>query len=343
MDKILITGGNGFIATNFITLMLKSGYNVVSIDNLTLSTYLNFKHSTIDSKNFKFIKFDILDNKIGDLIREYKFDYVINFAAESHVDKSIRSSNMFVDTNIRGTNNLISNCMNLLEEGVLPESFRFIQISTDEVYGSLKNNEPSFSELTNLNPTNPYSASKASADLMCLSYFKTHNFPVLITRCSNNYGPYQYPEKLIPLTINQLIAHKKVPVYGNGKQIRDWIFVEDHCNGIKKVLEHGCVGEIYNFGGNSELSNLDVIGTICQLINPGENLSAHIEHIQDRPGHDTRYSIDSSKSINELEWKPTHNFESAIKDTVSWYVANKKWSSRIIKSDHYTQWMENHY
>lgn len=343
MNKILITGGNGFIASNFISAMLKSGYNVVSIDNLTLTTYLNYKHSDIKSEKFKFIEFDILNNEIGELIKEHKFDSVINFAAESHVDKSIHSSNAFVDTNIKGTNNLISNCKDLLDKGILPKSFRFIQISTDEVYGSLLNNETGFTELTNLNPTNPYSASKASADLICLSYFKTHNFPVLITRCSNNYGPYQYPEKLIPLTINQLLSHKKVPVYGTGEQIRDWIYVGDHCNGIKKVLEHGRIGEIYNFGGNSELSNLDVIKSICKFIKPSENVNSHIEYIEDRPGHDIRYSIDSSKSINELHWKPAYNFRDAIEDTINWYINHKKWSNRIIESDQYTQWMDKHY
>tara|TARA_B100001093_G_scaffold501195_1_gene552549 strand:- start:638 stop:1666 length:1029 start_codon:yes stop_codon:yes gene_type:complete len=341
--KLLITGGNGFIAYNFIKIMLESGYDIVSIDNLSLSTYLNHKQLKINSERFKFVKCDILSHEIGELIKEHRFDYLVNFAAESHVDKSIHSSNMFVDTNIKGTNNLLTYCKNYLQNKILPSEFRFIQVSTDEVYGSLTNTEPAFTESSILKPTNPYSASKASADLVAMAYFKTHNFPVMITRCSNNFGPYQYPEKLIPLAINNITNNKKIPIYGNGQQIRDWIYVDDHCFGIKKVLEQGNIGQVYNFGGYSELTNLEIIENIIKIMKPNETSSQYIEHVQDRPGHDTRYAINAQKALNELGWKPSHNFMNAIGETVNWYTNNNEWSEQIMKTDQYKNWMEKQY
>jgi dTDP-glucose 4,6-dehydratase len=343
MQKILITGGNGFIAFNFIKMMLKADYDIVSIDNLSLSKYLNHETINIKSKKFKFLECDIVSNDVCELIKKYKFDAIVNFAAESHVDKSIHSSNLFVDTNIRGANNLLACCNDLIKKGILSNEFRFIQVSTDEVYGSLSNTEPAFTESSILQPTNPYSASKASADLVAMAYFKTHHFPVMITRCSNNFGPYQYPEKLIPLAINNILNNKKIPIYGNGQQIRDWIYVEDHCSGIKKVLEQGDLGQVYNFGGYSELTNLEIIEKIIQIIRPNESSSQYIEHVEDRPGHDTRYAINADKALNELGWKPSHKFSDAIDETVNWYINNKEWSQNIMQTDQYKNWVEKQY
>jgi dTDP-glucose 4,6-dehydratase len=343
MRKILITGGNGFIAFNFIKMMLETDYEIVSIDNLSLSKYLN--HETIDIKSdkLKFIECDIVSNDVCELIKKYKFDAIVNFAAESHVDKSIHSSSLFVDTNIRGATNLLACCNDLIKNGILSNDFRFIQVSTDEVYGSLSKTEPAFTESSILKPTNPYSASKASADLIAMAYFKTHHFPVIITRCTNNYGPYQYPEKLIPLVINNISNNKKIPVYGNGEQIRDWIYVKDHCFGIKKALEQGQLGQIYNFGGYSELTNLEIIETIIKLMKPVESSNQLIEHVKDRPGHDTRYAINAEKALNELDWKPSHNFKDAINETVNWYISNNEWSQNIMQTEQYLNWMEKQY
>ena len=343
MQKILITGGNGFIAFNFIRMMLKTDYDIVSIDNLSLSKYLNHKTINIKSDKFEFIECDIASNDVCELIKKYKFDAIVNFAAESHVDKSIQSSNLFVDTNIRGANNLFACCNDLIKQGILSNDFRFIQVSTDEVYGSLTQTEPAFTESSILKPTNPYSASKASADLVAMAYFKTHHFPVMITRCSNNFGPYQYPEKLIPLAINNIVNNKKIPIYGNGQQIRDWIYVEDHCLGIKKALEQGRLGEVYNFGGYSELTNLEIIENIINIMKPNETSNQNIKHVEDRPGHDTRYAINAEKALNELGWKPAHNFMNAIDETVNWYINNNEWSQNIIQTEQYKNWMEKQY
>lgn len=343
MRKILITGGNGFIAFNFIKMMLETDYEIVSIDNLSLSKYLNHETINIKSDKLKFIECDIVSNDVCELIKKYKFDAIVNFAAESHVDKSIHSSSLFVDTNIRGANNLLACCNDLIKNGILSNDFRFIQVSTDEVYGSLSKTEPAFTESSILKPTNPYSASKASADLIAMAYFKTHHFPVIITRCSNNYGPYQYPEKLIPLVINNISNNKKIPVYGNGEQIRDWIYVKDHCFGIKKALEQGQLGQVYNFGGYSELTNLEIIETIIKLMKPVESSNQLIEHVKDRPGHDTRYAINAEKALNELDWKPSHNFKDAINETVNWYISNNEWSQNIMQTEQYLNWMEKQY
>jgi dTDP-glucose 4,6-dehydratase len=343
MKKLLITGGNGFIAFNFIKTMLETDYDIVSIDNLSLSKHLNHETINIKTDNFKFIECNIVSNDVCELIKKYEFDAIVNFAAESHVDKSIHSSNLFVDTNIKGTNNLLACCNDLIKKGILSNDFRFIQVSTDEVYGSLSKAEPAFTETSTLKPTNPYSATKASADLICMSYYKTHRFPVMITRCSNNYGPYQYPEKLIPLSINKIASNKKIPIYGNGQQIRDWIYVEDHCSGIKKVLEQGRLGQVYNFGGYSELTNLQIIENIIQTMRPNEPSKQYIEHVDDRPGHDTRYAINEDKALNELGWKPLHKFSDAIDETVIWYMNNNEWSENIMQTDQYKNWMEKQY
>ena len=231
----------------------------------------------------------------------------------------------------------------LLESSQRYNVKRFLHISTDEVYGSLSKTEPAFTESSILKPTNPYSATKASADLISMAYFKTHYFPVMITRCSNNFGPYQYPEKLIPLAVNNIINNKKIPIYGNGQQIRDWIYVEDHCLGIKKVLEQGQFGHVYNFGGYSELTNLEIIENIIQIMKPNEIANQYIEYVEDRPGHDTRYAINAEKVLNDLGWKPSHKFSNAIDETVNWYINNSEWSQNIMQTDQYKNWVERQY
>ena len=341
--NILVTGGNGFIGLNFIQIALENNNQITCIDNLCYVQDLNFDKSIIDDKNFLFVKEDIRNTNLYDFIKKNQFDSIVNFAAETHVDKSIHSDVGFISTNVSGTHNLISICRSLLEEGALPKEFRFIQISTDEVYGSLNSSDESFTEISNLDPSNPYSATKAAADVLCLSYWKTYGFPVIITRCSNNYGPYQYPEKLIPLTISRINDSQKIPIYGDGSQIRDWIHVSDHCYGVLSVLQNGRIGEIYNFGGNSEVRNIDCVEKIIKEIKPKDNISDYISFVKDRPGHDKRYAINSTKSLNELEWKPKINFDDGLRKTITWYQEHIDWIDKQINSKSYIEWTEKHY
>ena len=343
MMKILVTGGNGFIATNFISLALEKGHQIISIDNLCFTNQLNHEYTSFNNEDFTFLKVDIRNSDIQSLVESHRFDSVLNFAAESHVDKSIHSDKDFISTNIQGTHNLLSSCHDLLKKNILPKHFKFIQVSTDEVYGSLSSSDMPFSEQSIINPSNPYSASKASADLICLSYFKTYKFPVVITRCSNNFGPYQYPEKLIPLLLAKLDNNEPLPVYGDGMQIRDWIYVSDHCNGILKALQKGLSGEVYNFGSSCELTNIECIKKIIKIIYPNENYENYITNVTDRPGHDRRYGIDASKAINNLEWTPDYDFDTGLKMTVEWYQKNAKWTQAQVKSKNYVRWMENQY
>ena len=324
MKNVLVTGGNGFIATNFIKKALNI-YNIISLDNLSYAGSLDNHVQFANNTNYKFIEQDIRDSSIANTLIDNSVDILINFAAQSHVDNSIFNDKDFISTNINGTHNLLSICNNLLENKKLADNFLFIQISTDEVYGSLDKSDKPFTEMSLIKPSNPYSASKASADLICESYYKTHNFPVIITRCSNNYGPYQYPEKLIPLTIKRLLNNKKIPIYGNGLQIRDWIYVDDHAQGVLDVIEHGLIGNVYNFGGNSEITNIDLVQQIINYIKPGENPSKHIKHVSDRKGHDTRYAINSAKSSSQLQWKAETNFSKGINKTIDWYLENIIW------------------
>ena len=337
MSKFLITGGAGFIGGNFLHLMVNKYPNdsFICLDALTYAGNLETLEPILKKSNFKFIHENICNrDAIFKLFEEEKFDYVINFAAESHVDRSIDNPEIFLKTNILGTQVLMDACR---KYGIK----RFHQVSTDEVYGDLPLDRTDlfFTEETPLHTSSPYSASKASADLLVLAYFRTYKLPITISRCSNNYGPYQFPEKLIPLMIKNALENKGLPVYGNGSNIRDWLYVGDHCNAIDLIIRNGKDGEIYNIGGHNEKSNLEVVKTILKTLNKSESL---IKFVKDRPGHDLRYAIDPFKIENELGWKPKHNFESGIKETIEWNINNQKWLKNI-ESGEYLNWIKKHY
>lgn len=325
--KVLVTGGAGFIGGNFVQYMVNK-YPEYDIYNLDLLTYAGdlTKHTEIENKeNYHFIKADIADrNTILPLFEKEKFDYVVHFAAESHVDRSITDPEIFVRTNVLGTQVLLDAAK---ETGVK----KFLHVSTDEVYGELDFDPTTFfTEKTPLQPNSPYSASKASSDLLVRAYHETFGLPINITRCSNNYGPYHFPEKLIPLTISRVLNDQKVPVYGNGGNIRDWLHVHDHCAAIDLVLHQGVNGEVYNVGGHNERTNLEVVKTIIKTLGKSEDL---IEFVKDRPGHDKRYAIDPSK-LEKLGWKPMYTFETGIAQTIQWYLNNKEWWERIISGEY---------
>jgi dTDP-glucose 4,6-dehydratase len=326
MKNILVTGGAGFIGSNFINYILnkRDDYFIVNLDKLTYAGNLENLKPSEKKKNYHFIKGDIINSELVDYIfQKFNIKYVINFAAESHVDRSILGSEIFYQTNVIGTNVL-------LEVSRKYEVERFLQISTDEVYGSL-GSEGYFSETTPLSPHSPYSSSKAAADMMVLAFHHTYGLPVVITRCSNNYGSYQFPEKLIPLMIINCLNDKNLPVYGDGKNVRDWIYVIDHNRAVEAVFEKGKIGEIYNVGAENEMPNIKIVELIIEHLNKSKNL---IQFVKDRPGHDRRYAIDASKIKNELGWIPEFSFEQAIKDTIDWYLNNKNWWSRIISGDY---------
>ena len=326
MKNILVTGGAGFIGSNFINYLLKENddYKIVNIDKLTYAGNLENLKSSEGKKNYTFVKGDICNHElINYIFTKYKINFVVNFAAESHVDRSILGSEVFFRSNVIGTNVL-------LEASRKFEIEKFVQVSTDEVYGSL-GSEGLFTEETQLHPNSPYSASKASADLMALSFYHTFGLPVVITRCSNNYGPYQFPEKLIPLMIINSINDKKLPVYGDGMNVRDWIYVLDHNKAVRLVMEKGEPGEVYNIGSSSEMKNIEIIKLVLSNLNKSEEL---IEFVKDRPGHDRRYAIDSSKIKKEIGWQPEFNFEEAISETIKWYLENKSWWERIVSGDY---------
>ena len=315
MKKMLITGGAGFIGSNFIHYILSkyNDYQVINLDKLTYAANLDNLKDIEDNKNYRFIHGDIADQEfIFKLFENEKFDIVINFAAESHVDNSILNPQIFTITNILGTQVLLDACRKYNIK-------RFHQISTDEVYGELPLDDNSilFTEKTPLNPSSPYSASKASADMLVKSYYRTYSLPITISRCSNNYGPYQHLEKLIPLMISKAINNANLPVYGNGLNVRDWLHVYDHCTAIDLIIHEGKIGEIYNIGGNNEKSNIDVVKIILKELGKSEKL---IKYVNDRPGHDLRYAIDSTKIKTTLNWKPVYSFEKGILDTIKWYT-----------------------
>jgi dTDP-glucose 4,6-dehydratase len=326
MKNILVTGGAGFIGSNFINHILneRDDYNIINLDKLTYAGNLeNLKPSEI-KKNYTFIKGDITNAELVRYIFEkYKIKNVINFAAESHVDRSILGSEIFYRTNVIGTNVL-------LETSRRFEVEKFLQVSTDEVYGSL-GAEGLFTETTPISPNSPYSSSKAGADMMVQSFYHTYKMPVVITRCSNNYGSLQFPEKLIPLIIINALNNKKLPVYGDGMYVRDWIYVIDHNKAIDLVFEKGRTGEVYNIGASNEMRNIQIIKLILEHLKKSEDL---IQYVKDRPGHDRRYAIDSSKIQQELGWAPTFTFESAIAKTIDWYLGNKDWWERIISGEY---------
>ena len=317
MKNILVTGGAGFIGSNFVRYMLNKhqDYKIVNLDLLTYAGNIKSLDDVKDNPNYLFVKGDIADNKLVDkIVSDNKIDVIINFAAESHVDRSITNPDIFVKTNVLGT-------QNLLEVAKKYKIEKFFQISTDEVYGSL-GKTGFFTEKTPLSPNSPYSASKASADLLVMAYHHTFGLNVNITRCSNNYGPYQFPEKLIPLFIINALDNKQVPLYGDGLNIRDWLFVEDHCSAIDTVLHKGKNGEIYNVGGNNEKTNKYITDTILKYLGKDSSL---IKYVADRLGHDRRYAIDATKIKEELGWEPKYKFEQAIEKTIEWYLNNKDW------------------
>lgn len=314
--RLLVTGGLGFIGSNFIRFMLEK-YPDYRITNLDLQTYAGNPDNLkgIENSNYKFIRGDICDRNIVEKVIQ-NVDVVVHFAAESHVDRSIDDASAFVRTNVLGT-------FVLLDSALKHNIKTFIHISTDEVYGSIS--KGSFTENDILTPSSPYSSSKAGSDLLARSYFITHKLPVIITRCTNNFGPYQYPEKLIPLFITNLIENKKVPVYGTGKNVRDWIYVEDHCKAVDFVLHKGNVGEIYNIGGGAEKTNLEITEKILNMLEKDDSM---VEYVKDRPGHDLRYSLDCTK-LRRLGWAPEHEFEDALYDTVRWYSENRWWWEKL--------------
>lgn len=317
--RILVTGGAGFIGSNFIRYMLKKypEVRIVNLDKLTYAGNLENLRDIEDNPNYRFVKGDIADPVVVDQLAA-EVDYIVNFAAESHVDRSIEDPSIFIKTNVMGTQVLLDAAK---KHGIE----KYLQISTDEVYGSLG---PTgyFTEETPLAPNSPYSASKAGADLLVRAYHETYGLPVLITRCSNNYGPYQYPEKLIPFFIKRALADEYLPVYGDGLNVRDWLHVEDHCRAIDLVLQKGRIGEIYNIGGNNERTNIEITRLILRELGKPESL---IKFVQDRLGHDRRYAIDANKIKTELGWQPEYTFEQGIKETIKWYLENRKWWERI--------------
>lgn len=318
--KIVVTGGAGFIGSNFIYYMLDKykDYKIICIDKLTYAGNLSTLSEAMKNQNFKFIKADICDiEKIDTVFKEEEPNIVVNFAAESHVDRSISNPEVFLETNIRGTSVLLEYCKKYNVK-------RYHQISTDEVYGDLPLDRPdlSFTEKSPLRPSSPYSVSKTSADLLVLSYFRTYKLPVTISRCSNNYGPYHFPEKLIPLIIIKALKNQRLPIYGDGKNVRDWIYVKDHCKAIDLILHKGKIGEVYNVGGNSEKSNLEVVKTILNILGKSEKL---IEFVPDRLGHDRRYAINDYKIESELGFKRDVTFEQGIEKTINWFLYNEKW------------------
>lgn len=334
--KFLVTGGAGFIGGNFLKLMVEKypDDNFVCLDALTYAGNLENLDSIMNEKNFKFVSGNICDKDfVNSLFKKENFDYVINFAAESYVDRSIVNPQIFLETNIIGVSILLDACK---KYGIK----RYHQVSTDEVYGDLPLNHPEllFNENTPLHTSSPYSASKASADLLVMAYHRTFNIPITISRCSNNYGPYQFPEKLIPLMIQKALNNEKLPVYGDGKNVRDWLHVYDHCYAIDLIVRNGKDGEIYNVGGHNERSNLQVVETILNTLNKPLSL---INHIQDRLGHDRRYAIDPTKIETELGWKPIYHFETGIKQTIQWNLDNEEWLSHV-ESGEYMNWMNRY-
>lgn len=329
--KILVTGGAGFIGGNFVHYMLKkyNDYNIVCVDALTYAGNMETLSSVLEDKRFKFYCADISDRSaVYEIFEKEKPDIVVNFAAESHVDRSIENPDIFLRTNILGTNVLLDACR---KYGI----GRYHQISTDEVYGDLPLDRPDlfFTESTPLHTSSPYSASKASADLLVLAYFRTFKLPVTISRCSNNYGPYHFPEKLIPLMISKALADESLPVYGKGENVRDWLYVEDHCSAVDLIIHKGKIGEVYNIGGHNEKTNIEVVKIILQALNKPESL---ITYVKDRPGHDMRYAIDPTKIHNELGWLPATAFQDGIKKTIEWYLENKSWWQNILNGKYET-------
>ena len=333
--NIIVTGGAGFIGSNFVFHMLKKypDYRIICLDKLTYAGNLSTLAPVMDNPNFRFVKADICDREaVNKLFEEEHPDIVVNFAAESHVDRSIEDPGIFLQTNIIGTSVLMDACR---KYGIQ----RYHQVSTDEVYGDLPLDRPDlfFTEETPIHTSSPYSSSKAGADLLVLAYHRTYGLPVTVSRCSNNYGPYHFPEKLIPLMISRALADEELPVYGNGENVRDWLHVSDHCEAIDLIIHKGKVGEVYNIGGHNERTNLQVVQTILKALDKPESL---IKYVKDRPGHDRRYAIDPTKIETELGWKPKYNFDTGIAQTIQWYLDNEDWWKHIISGEYQNYFAE---
>jgi len=348
----MVTGGAGFIGSNFIIDWLsKNDERVINIDKLTYAGNLQNLKTIENNSQYVFIKEDILNQqKVTELINDYNPRYIINFAAESHVDRSIHSPDQFIQTNIVGTYSLLESFRSFWNVKPYEEknNFRFLHVSTDEVYGSLNSTDSAFVETNRYMPNSPYSASKAASDHLVRAYYKTYGIPVLTTNCSNNYGPFQFPEKLIPLVLHNALSGKEIPIYGDGQQIRDWLFVIDHCNAINAVLKGGKVGEIYNIGGLNEKTNIEIVNLLCEILDdllPKSNATSYksqITYVEDRAGHDKRYAIDASKIEKDLNWRPTETFETGIKKTVDWYINNQDWVKSVTSGD-YLNWIARNY
>ncbi|KXK71595.1 dTDP-glucose 4,6-dehydratase [Pseudomonas putida] len=349
---ILVTGGAGFIGANFVLDWVgQSGETVINLDKLTYAGNLENLSTLEGNPQHVFVHGDIADSQlVGQLLGEHRPRAIINFAAESHVDRSIHGPEDFIQTNIVGTFRLLEAVRAYWNglEGDEQQKFRFLHVSTDEVYGSLAGDAPAFTEKHQYEPNSPYSASKAASDHLVRAYHHTYGLPVLTTNCSNNYGPYHFPEKLIPLMIVNALAGKALPVYGDGQQIRDWLYVKDHCSAIRRVLEAGAVGEVYNVGGWNEKPNLEIVNRVCALLDEfrpradGKLYSEQIAYVTDRPGHDRRYAIDARKLERELGWKPAETFETGIRKTVQWYLENQPWVESVL-SGNYRDWVEKNY
>ena len=354
--NVLITGGAGFIGSRFAEMLVNEEIvnpfnSIVVVDKLTYSGNKANLDGIINNPRFSFEEADICEETaIADILKKHGITHVVNFAAESHVDRSIHGPGDFIHTNVLGTFNLLEAVRaywtELSEDK--KQAFRFLHVSTDEVYGSLSPTDPAFSETNAYEPNSPYSASKAASDHLVRAWHHTYGLPVLTTNCSNNYGPYHFPEKLIPLVILNALAGKPLPIYGDGQQIRDWLYVKDHCSAIRRVLEAGKLGETYNVGGWNEKPNLDVVNTICAILDElrpkadGSSYASQITYVKDRPGHDRRYAIDATKLERELGWKPAETFETGIRKTVEWYLANKEWTDGVL-SGSYRDWVKKQY
>jgi dTDP-glucose 4,6-dehydratase len=348
MQNVLITGGAGFIGANFVHYLLKvePRVHIVNLDALTYAGSLENLKGLPDPSRHTFVQGDICDAELVDhLMREHDVDTVVHFAAESHVDRSILGPAPFIQTNVVGTFTLLEVARQAWSEE--RSGKRFHHVSTDEVFGSLSPDDPAFREITPYDPRSPYSASKASSDHLVRAYFHTYGLPVTISNCSNNYGPYQFPEKLIPLVILNALQNKPLPIYGDGKQIRDWLYVLDHCEAIYQILLDGKLGETYNIGGGNQPYNIDLVNEICTILDELRPASVSyttlITHVTDRPGHDRRYDMDISKIKAELGWQPRHDIESGLHETVEWYLANLDWVAKISQENDFQDWMEKNY
>jgi dTDP-glucose 4,6-dehydratase len=352
LQSVLVTGGAGFIGSNFVLRWLaEESTPLVNLDKLTYAGNPGNLESVAADSRYLFVRGDICDRKlVSELLQHHRPSAIVHFAAESHVDRSIHGPDDFIQTNINGTFSLLEEARAYWAAASDAESssFRFLHVSTDEVYGSLQSDDPPFSEITPYAPNSPYAASKAASDHLVRAYHHTYGLPVLTTNCSNNYGPYQFPEKLIPLAILRAIQGKPIPVYGDGQNVRDWLYVEDHCDAIRTVLARGRVGETYNIGGRNEKPNLEIVHTICSTLDelrPADPVVPHhqlITFVQDRPGHDRRYAMDARKIERELQWRPRETFESGIRKTIQWYLANQAWLEEVT-SGRYLQWITKQY